>query len=161
MSSQIVSKNKRIFNDSQNIRKNDFPLCSEHSILLILSSCSFLLPSLVGFMNGLHLHAVISLITSLVSINYWRYAIPGIRKAADLVVAKVSFVIYFVTGLFHIRDVNIFIIGWILAFLIIGSYALSNHKWNKDSDHWIIFHLLFHIFVALAQATVLYGSFLL
>jgi hypothetical protein len=76
-----------------------------------------------------------------------------------LIVAKISFAIYFLTGLAHIRDPATLYIAWPGCIAIIASYSLANWRWERDCYTWVLFHMAFHFFVALEKYIVLTGSF--
>ena len=109
-------------------------------IQLIISSCFFMIPGIYAFTHDILLLGVLSSITTLVSINYWRHAVEGWRRNADLFVAKLSFCIYFIIGVIHVRDFHILLVGWPNTFLILGSYYLSNVLWEKNIFIW---HFIF------------------
>jgi hypothetical protein len=62
-------------------------------IPLVISSHFFLVPAYIAYKNSYYGYATISLITTIVSVNFWRNPIPGFRRNLDLVVAKISFTI--------------------------------------------------------------------
>lgn len=130
-------------------------------ILLVISSIFFLIPGLYALMYGVNHLALLSCITTLISINYWRDAVDGWRRHADLVIAKLSFCIYFITGVVHIRDWHILLVGWPNTFLMLGAYYLSNILWQQQSAYWIYCHMAFHLFVSIGQLIVVHGSYIL
>lgn len=144
-------------NDDKRSRRNIFPVNFYDSACLMISSCFFLIPGGYGFANNLMFFGFVSLITTIVSINYWRYAVEGPRRTADLVTAKVSFIIYFVTGCMFVRNITILIIAVPGCLGIFLFYYLSNVYWNKDSSMWVYFHMAFHFCVAFEQFLVVYG----
>lgn len=138
-------------------RSNKFPVPSVDS--LVVSSCFFLLPALYGFMTAHYLYALLSVITTVVSVNYWRHPVEGWRRTADLITAKVSFIVYFFTGYsIFIRDWGLMAVALPGCICIIGFYMMSNRYWDADSPYWVYLHMLFHLFVALEQFLVLYSS---
>lgn len=76
------------------------------------------------------LYTAVSTITSIVAVNYWRHAIKGYRRTADLIIAKLSFTVYFVIGLMYVRDQTLLMIGIPMCVLIIAFYSLSNYFWS-------------------------------
>lgn len=142
----------------QEPRRNTFPVNTHDSICLVVSSCFFLIPGFYAFYSDLSFYGVVSAVTTLVSVNYWRNAVEGWRRSADLVTAKVSFLIYFISGLLFIRDFKALVIGIPGCAMIIICYHLANRYWDKDSGMWVYFHVLFHLFVALEQLLVLYDG---
>lgn len=140
-------------------RCNKYPLSEKDSLCLVLSSCFFLVPAFYAHYYGFYIHFVISLVTSLVSINYWRFAIPGWRASLDFFVAKLSFVIYFITGLLNIKDTATLFIAWPVCGCIIIFYLFSNKMWDKDCFTWVYYHMSFHLLVAIEQFIVLNSLF--
>jgi hypothetical protein len=140
-------------------KRNKFPVANTDANCLIISSCFFLIPGFYAFLIGQYFYLATSLVTTIVSVNYWRDAMPGIRRDADLFVAKGSFTIYFLTGIISIRDKEILYIAWPVCIGIISFYSLANWLWEKDSCRWVYAHMCFHLFVGLEQYIVLLGSF--
>ena len=140
-------------------RHNSFPLKSYEKWTLIFTSSFFLVPSIKAMSCGVHYLSIISILTSIISILYWQHAIPSWRCTLDHIMAKLSFVCYFTTGVYHIRDSYILTIGWPICIIILISYYLSCRKWDSDSPTWLFYHSLFHLSVAKEQMVVLKGSF--
>ena len=141
------------------VRRNKFPVSVIDSNRLIISSCFFLIPGYYALTQGLYWYLSTSVITTIVSINYWRHAIPGFRRSTDMIVAKVSFIIYFSTGVMRVNDANILYVAWTVCGGIIICYFFSNKLWEKDSSNWVFYHMTFHLLVALEQYIVLMGAF--
>ena len=138
-------------------RRNIYPIASIDSFCLVVSSTFFLIPGIFAFSCSLYLFGVVSAVTTAVSVNYWRNAVEGYRRTADLITAKTSFVIYFFFGCMYIRDPVLLAIGVPGCVCIIFCYAMSSRYWALDLPHWKWFHMMFHLFVALEQFLVLYG----
>jgi hypothetical protein len=90
----------------------------------------------------------VSGVVAIVSANYWRNPVVGLRRDIDLVVAKVSFGIYFVHGLYKPDVWDVMTLGG-----IVGCYCLSwkCHELSSNTPYWILFHSLFHGLVAYEQ----------
>lgn len=129
--------------------------------LLMLSSYFFLIPSIYGFYHKVYYLSILSNITTIISCNYWRNAIPGFNKNLDLYFSKLSFIIYFLTGILKIRNIFIFQLGCLNTVMIFFCYSMSNHLYLVKSNNWIYFHMAFHLFVAIGQLIVIYGSYIL
>jgi hypothetical protein len=127
--------------------------------LLILSSCFFMIPGVYAFLNDVPLLGLLSCFVTFVSINYWRDAVEGWRRDADLFVAKASFCIYFIIGVVHIRDWHLLLAGWPNTAIMLGSYYLSDMLWQKGSPNWIYCHMAFHLSVSFGQLIVVHGSY--
>lgn len=139
-------------------RRNAFPVHPHDSICLVVSSCFFLIPGCYAFYTALYFYGCVSFLTTLVSANYWRHAVHGWRRTADLITAKVSFAIYFISGCLFIQDPKTVVVGIPGCAMIIFCYYSSNRLWDMDSWTWVYFHMSFHLFVALEQFLVLYGG---
>lgn len=140
----------------RNVQTTDIPVRVEDATKLVFSSLFFLIPGCYAAANQLYFYFVVSFITTAVSINYWRHAIDGPRRHWDLFTAKASFVIYFISGCFFVRDVMQLTVGIPGCLLIIIFYNLGLHYWNKDSPYWVYFHMGFHFWVAFEQGFVIY-----
>jgi Na+/glutamate symporter len=118
---------------------------SSMGIMGVTSSSQSILPS----------YAVLSVITALISANYWR-RVPtlGIRRQLDLVVAKVSFAIYFLTGVMYVRDTFLLSIGIPICVSIGICYQMSHVRYSQQSAYWVYYHMSFHLFVAIEQLIV-------
>ena len=138
-------------------KRNVFPIPWHESLYLIVSSCFFLFPGYYAFRENLPFHGVVSIVTTIVSANYWRHAVEGMRRNVDLIVAKVSFMIYCISGFWFARDWRLYAIGVPGMIGIGGCYYLSNNYWDRDLPGWVYFQMLFHIFVAFEQALVIYA----
>lgn len=129
--------------------------------LLTISSAFFLFPAAFAYYHTIYSMCFLSVFTTAVSVAFWYRPRDGIRRMLDLIVAKVSFVIYFTVGLVNIRDTSVFIAGLIGAVLMIGAYSIGLKLFDVRSARWVYAHMVFHFFVACGQVLVLYGSFLL
>lgn len=154
---KIVQQKKQEEEEEYLQRRNVFPVGTYESLCLVVSSCFFLFPCCYASFVDLPLYSAVSFVTTVVSANYWRHAVEGVRRNADLVVAKVSFVIYCASGFWYARDWEVYSIG-LPALAGIGvCYYLSNRYWERDLPHWVYFQMFFHFFVALEQALVIYA----
>jgi hypothetical protein len=139
--------------------RNRYPVALVDSVCLVCSSLFFLIPGYFALRKGLYWYLITSVTTTAVSVNYWRHAVPGFRRDLDMIFAKISFAIYFLTGFLNIKDCGVLVLAWPICFAIIGFYTLSSVFWEKDSAFWVYFHMLFHFFVAVEQYLVLFASF--
>jgi hypothetical protein len=152
-----VVKDDEVIHDNE--PRKVYPLSEVDANYLILSSLFFLMPGYYAYISGLPLYLGTSTFTTLASVNYWRNAVPGWRRTTDMIVAKVSFLIYFLTGICRIKEMETLFIAWPICAVIAACYISSNKLWEKDSHTWIFFHMSFHFFVALEQYIVLVASF--
>jgi len=147
---------------------------------LVITSHFFLIPALVSYFFKMYFFTITSTITSIVSINYWLYPIPGFRRDLDLIVSKTSFGIYFINGFVCsyipynytletlIFQTNIIpnnyrilpsitdkTIGYTTLFCILICYYLSDYCWKHNHKEWIYFHILFHFFSSYEQLFII------
>ena len=162
-----TTKDIIISNDTINLdglaKRNVNPVPMWDSMCLIFSSSFFLIPAYYAYVQSNSLGyfcMVVSILTSLVSMNYWRHSTSeGWSLRLDYLFSRGSFVVYLVIGVCYVRNIHLIIIGWIQAFLIIFFYKLSCYLWDKDSPNWVYAHMLFHLVGSLNKALVVLGSF--
>ena len=140
------------------LRRNQFPVRKTDSNLLVITSCFFLIPGYYAFTIRFYYYAVLSFITTAVSINYWRHAADDYCRTSDMIIARLSFTIYFLYGCLFLKDSNLLVIGIVGCLSIMLSYALSTRYWYRDESIWVVYHMLFHLSVACEQFLVLYTA---
>ena len=116
---------------------------------LVFSSCFFLIPSFYGFIGNQLFFAIISLLTSVCSMNYWRDATYSYRRCIDHIMAKISFTIYFINGVYYININNympFIVTGYGAFFLLLYCYYMS-HKW-AHTNMWWKYHMMFHLLIS-------------
>lgn len=134
---------------------------SKESSCLVISSCFFLIPACYAcYSYGLFFYGIVSIITTLISANYWSSAdMDTISRYADLVFSKISFTIYCVSGIvFFLKEPYLFVFGVPGLLAIIFFYCYAGQLWDNDNPNWYIYHMYFHLFVAIEQFLVLYGA---
>lgn len=123
-------------------------------IPLIISSSLFFSSGIVAFINELWSYFILSLITTGISINHWRDVRNGPRRTMDLIGAKISFVLFFISGCFAI---HITILQWIavpICIIMFILYYCSNYLREHRIKYWIYVHFVFHLLVAFEQLLV-------
>jgi hypothetical protein len=123
-------------------------------IPLVFSSCFLFASGIVAFTYGLCAYFILSFVTTTISINHWRDVRRGPRRTADLIGAKISFVLFFVSGCFAI---HITILQWVaipLCAVMIVLYYFSNILREQRNPHWMVIHFVFHMCVAFEQVLV-------
>ena len=95
---------------------------------------------------------------AMVSANYWRKCCNGSRRNADLLLAKVSFLVTVVTGARHVRDPTLLAVGWPLAAAIPALFALAIHLHDRPSVFWIPAHMAMHAAITAGMSLVVVGS---
>jgi hypothetical protein len=163
MGAMNKNKNKYEYSKIANKKNAKFPIVfgSHESTCLITSSCFFLIPAMYAFLSpGLYFYGIVSAITTAVSVNYWRHADYGrLSRIADLIVSKVSFAIYCVSGFLYFWHVPwLFIIGVPGCLSIMFAFYYAGVIWERDRSEWVYVHMAFLLFVALKQMLVIYGA---
>ena len=141
------------------LHRNRYPIPVYDSMCLVISSLFFLIPGMQAFSCHQVSYGILSVLTSAVSVLYWYYAIPGWRRSLDLYMAKLSFVIYFITGALYVTDRILLLTGWPICLCILWTYWMSGQEWQRDRHYWVYWHMAFHFFVAIEQLVVITGSF--
>lgn len=130
---------------------------------LVYSSCIFLIPLIYSYYLKFYFYTIVLFITFGISANYWRKATLGLRRDLDLFFSKISFLIFFISNFVYLHynyplllgykinnnsDIStiIYITSYSNLFFIIYFYNLSYYHYRINDIHWIIYHILFHIF---------------
>ena len=122
---------------------------------LTLSSFLFAIPSWFAYHNQLYSYSTLLLITSLVSANYWRKATYSWRRNMDLIVARISFCTFAITGALYVRYIPYVIIGYTGFGVLIYSYHVSGTLWKVNNPSWYRYHALFHVLLMFEQLLIL------
>lgn len=87
-------------------RMNQYPLHIFDRVCLCISSSFFLNSAYYCFYVSqheyLHNFGYVSMITTACSWNFWRYPDLDYRRDIDIATARVSFLYYFISGLFYV-----------------------------------------------------------
>lgn len=113
----------------------------------MITSLLLIIPSIYSYYCQLYLYALVLLITSVISANYWRKATDGWRRILDLICAKATFLLFAFAGLWYVRDSAHAIAGYTILILLCYVYYKS-HSYYKNKDkhnEWLKYHTLFHI----------------
>jgi len=123
---------------------------------LMASSASFLGPAIYGAYKGNLLLPFTSLLTSIVSIYYWKHPDSIRLRALDLIVSKSSGLIYFVYGYYTLPIGPKRIVGYMNLFLILSSYQASCSLHSYNNPWWKYAHMLFHGFTCFGKFIVIH-----
>jgi hypothetical protein len=130
----------------------------DQSKWLVASSSLFLIPAIYAYQNKLYLCSLISTLTTLFSINYWRKATTqSWRKQMDLLFSKISFVIFTYKGIIYVTQGLSCTIGYSNVLAIAYCYYLSEKLFAEKNPNWIKYHAIFHLLVAYGQYIVIYN----
>jgi hypothetical protein len=90
-----------------------------------------MLPAIKGFRKRKRFMAVVNGCTSLVSMNYWRKPVKGVRQTMDFTLAKTNFVLHFLQAKTEHTPLGMFIgVCW--------------WKSTENGNNWPLWHMLFH-----------------
>ena len=92
---------------------------------LTVSSFLFIIPAIYSYYKNLYLYSIVLFLTSIFSANYWRLAIYGLRRNLYLFFSKISFIIFFSTGIKNIYYIPI--ISYPILFVIGYCYYMSHN----------------------------------
>jgi hypothetical protein len=126
----------------------------EETKWLVLSSFFYLIPAINALYKKQYMNTYLLIITSLVSANFWRKATYSWRRNLDLVISKISFILFFFQEIKHITYRPYKLSGYTSLFVCINFYYLSNKYYTKKNPMWYKYHFLFHM-------TILYKIFLI
>jgi len=126
----------------------------EYSRWIVLSSFLFMVPSTYAYYKHLYLYSEVSLLTSLISANYWRKASHSWRRQLDLTFAKLSFIIFFI-NFPRVTYMPYIITGYPSLLVLAYCYFLSGKHFAAKNPVWIKYHMVFHFFVMVEQLIIL------
>jgi hypothetical protein len=119
---------------------------------IVLSSLFFIIPSIYAFYNKIYFLSLISLLTTIISANYWREATYSWRRDIDIIFAKISFVIYFINGIYYVK---LYIRYYPGIILLLYFYYLSNKLFLEKNNNWWKYHMVFHMIVIYQKVLIL------
>ena len=122
---------------------------------LVLSSFLFTIPAAFAFHHHLYSYSSLLLMTTVVSINYWRDARFSERRNLDIFVARTGFVVFFITGILRVTYTPYVIIGYTGTGCLALSYFISGKMWNEKNPNWYRYHMLFHLLLMCEQLIIL------
>jgi hypothetical protein len=113
----LIKKNNMIENNDQNYEnitsKNLYLAPWEQTKWLVLSSLFIMISSIYSYFKQLYFYSILLLFTSVISANYWRKATYySWRRNSDLIVSKISFVIFTYNGIMCINYIPYLIIAY-------------------------------------------------
>lgn len=134
----------------------EFPKPFEETKWLVMSSCTFLIPTVYAFASSLYLYGCVSLFTMVFSINHWRDAEDGIRRAIDCYAAYICFVVFFVSGCIYCRGIYLYVYGLLITIITVTLFLISNHLSIQGHNRWYFAHMLFHLSVIVSESLIIY-----
>ena len=123
---------------------------------LITSSASFFIPCVFAFYQKKPIFATVSLLNTLVSINYWRRPhLYDLSYKLDIVLTKIFGVYYFIYGFYNMHNAVFRFIGFSNLWMMVSLYNTSCILYQQKSDYWHYFHMGFHICVTVNKMLTL------
>ena len=121
---------------------------------LILSSLLFIIPAIYSYYNNLYIYTIILILTTIISVNFWRDATYSWRRISDRIFAKLAFVFFFINGIMYITYLPFIILSYFGLFASFWCYYLSNKYCGKSSIWWK-YHFTFHSIITFLQLLVI------
>jgi hypothetical protein len=124
---------------------------------IVLSSSFFGIPGILHINSALPNNrlSVLLIVTSLVSMNYWRDAKRGWRRNADLILAKITFCTCGYYGITYVTTMPHILSFYSSIALSLYMYGQSSKCISKNDLDWVKYHFAFHIFLAISAASIL------
>ena len=122
---------------------------------LVLSSAMMIAPLYIH--QHINYNTIITCITSLISINYWRRAVYGWRRTMDIITANIAGIIMFVNGIIYIRYTPYVMISASGLLILMYSFYLSCVYYAVKRQSWWKYHILFHT-IAICELFILLDS---
>ena len=149
----LVSFTRMILNSMQ---KREHCLVEwEDSRWIVLTSFSFMFPSIFALFHRLYFYSGLLILTSFISANYWRKATDSWRRNLDLFFAKISFFVFLYNGIRFVRTPVYIMTGYPGLFLLVYFYYLSCKHFREKKNGWVKFHCMFHLFMMGEQMIIL------
>lgn len=116
---------------------------------LVGSASFFIVPCIYGYQKEQYFLAIISLLTTICSINFWRDATYSWRRSVDCIMAKIAFLVYMIKGVIYVVWPPFVVTGYSALVGIIYCYYMSNK--HGDTDLWWKYHMMFHLLIVYNQ----------
>ena len=135
----------------------EFPKPLSQTIWVVVSSCFFLVPAIYAFLNviyfqWLYLYALLSVCTTVCSVNHWIKAEDGVRRKIDQAAARIAFIIYVVTGFYYLP----IYLSIVTVLTIATSFAISDYLSLMHHPLWPLSHIFFHLSVTVSKIFIIY-----
>ena len=129
---------------------------------IMVSSLLFMIPCVYSFVNELYFISASLLISTVLSINFWRHATYSWRRISDRIYAKFSFIFFLIYGIKYVTCLPLIIIGYIGLFGLIYCFYMSNKICKgcntniMDQDPaWLKYHMSFHLITVCTQMMII------
>ena len=119
------------------------------------SSCLFLLPSFLSLYINHKFFAYGGIVTTVVSINYWRHIEYGVRRDLDLVCSRIMCLVSSINYLYCSKNIYDLIVFCFLANISHFFYVCADFK----TENWHLYHVLFHISLTVSAIITVYKMY--
>jgi hypothetical protein len=123
-------------------------------LLLTMTSLTFLIPAVFASYKNLYIPSRILFLLSLASANYWRNPCPGLRYKMDIIMARTSFVYFFIQGVTKVKDPTLQLIGYPTIALSLYCYKKAAHLNNNGNSLFVPYHMVFHLTTIVVQSII-------
>jgi hypothetical protein len=132
--------------NSHHIHEHEqFVVPHEESRIFVWTSLGFALPAYYAYRHKQYFYSALSIATSAISLLYWHRPTYGWRRNLDLIFAKLSFTMYFLTAYMYLEtsrpSYSVAFYGGTPVMLLF--YGLSSYCIQP----WWLYHSLFHLMV--------------
>jgi hypothetical protein len=130
---------------------------------IVLSSCIFFINVIYSIYLQLPLfYTLWGVMTTCLSVNYWRNATYGIRRDLDVFFARISVVLLNTYGIYVIGDPiwRLMYICITIIYLILFRCSEILREPETIKPYWIFYHFFFHTFLNINVAIAFYWVYL-
>ena len=110
------------------------------------------------FIKPIMIYSSLLIISSVFSVIYWIDARRGWRRNVDLIVSKITFATACICAVFYVNYSHFYTIALYSLFpFYVLTYTYSTLLIEKQDTKWVIYHVAFHILLAIGAISVLRG----
>jgi hypothetical protein len=140
----------------------------EETKWIALSSILFGIPGIIffykffgknhPFIKPIMVYSSLLIISSFFSAFYWVDPRKGWRRNIDLIISKITFTTACICAVFYVNYSPINTVALYSLFpMYVFTYTYSSYLIEKKDPQWIIYHVAFHILLAIGAISVLSG----
>ena len=126
----------------------------DESKWLMVSSLLFLPSAYLSYKREYYMQCYGLLFTIFSSINYWRKATNGTRRAMDLACSKFASGIFIYNGFIYLHGYGT--ISWSNLLFAVYCYYKSNQLYEAKNTTWLFYHMLFHMSSGIQACVITY-----
>jgi hypothetical protein len=122
---------------------------------MVFSSCFFLYPIYHGLCCQIYGHSILLFVCFLASVNYWRNPVLSLRRDIDIIISKLTMIVYIVNAFRFVRQPIYVIFGFPNMVLFLYVFRVSTLLFNENKTYWWKYHILFHFLCSFNQYILL------